>query len=90
VKRWILVLFAASGLVTGYADGQVVCSGVAKGDPRWQQIDGQYARIERATIANDAKQLFAVYTPDFEAHMLNGEVWSFKQSAAFPRPDSTR
>jgi hypothetical protein len=49
------------------------------GDPRWQQLDGQYARIERATVANNAQQLFAVYAHDFEAHMFSGEVWSFKR-----------
>lgn len=54
-----------------------------KGDARRQQLDGQYARMERATVANNAKQLFAVYAPDFEAHMANGEVWSFKQSASY-------
>jgi hypothetical protein len=56
---------------------------VPKGDPRWQQIDAQYARIERAMIAKDAKQLFAVYAPDFEAHTLDGEISSFKQSVAY-------
>jgi hypothetical protein len=56
---------------------------VASDDLRWQQLDAQYARIERATVANDAKQLFAVYAPDFEAHMANGEVGSFKQSANY-------
>ena len=54
-----------------------------KGDPRWQQIDAQYARIERAMIAKDAKQLFAVYAPDFVAHTLDGEISSFKQSVAY-------
>jgi hypothetical protein len=57
--------------------------GCGKGDPRWQQIDGQYARIERAMIANGAKLLFAVYAPDFEVHTLNGEVTSFKESVAY-------
>jgi hypothetical protein len=62
-------------LVPGIARGQA-CSAVPNGHPRWQQLDCQYARIERATVANDAKQLFAVYAPDFEAHMPNGEVWT--------------
>lgn len=34
-------------------------------------------------IAKDAKQLFAVYAPDFEARTLDGEVSSFKQSVAY-------
>ncbi|MBA0085580.1 MAG: hypothetical protein HRJ53_11340 [Acidobacteria bacterium Pan2503] len=63
MKRWIVVLSSACCFVSGYARGQSACSDVPKGDPRWQQIDGQYARIERAMIAKDAKQLFAVYTP---------------------------
>jgi len=83
VKRWIVVLFSACCFVSGYARGQSACSDVPKGDPRWQQIDGQYARIERAMIAKDAKQLFAVYAPGFEAHTLNGEISSLKQSVAY-------
>ena len=34
-------------------------------------------------IAKDAKQLFAVYAPDCEAHTLNGEISSFAQSVAY-------
>ena len=83
MKRCILALLCSCWLVTGYARGQDTCSDVPKGDPRWQRIDGQYAQIERAMIAKDAKQLFAVYAPDFEVHTLNGEVSSFKQSAAY-------
>lgn len=83
MKRWILVLLFASCLVPGDARAQGSCPGVPKDDPRWQQIDGQYAQIERAMIAKDTKQLFAVYSPDFEVHTLNGEVSSFKQSAAY-------
>jgi hypothetical protein len=59
------------------------CAPVSRGDARWQQLRGQYIRIELATVANDAKQLFALYVPGFEAHMFNGEVWSYKQSAAY-------
>lgn len=83
MKPWSLVLFSLC-LVPGLARAQSDCSEVARSDPRWQRIDGQYARIERAMIARDAKQLFAVYAPDFEAHNnLTGEVWSFKESAAY-------
>jgi hypothetical protein len=83
MKLGIVVLFLGSLFVPGYARGQEACTVVAKGDPRWQQLDRQYARIEQATIAKNPKQLFAVYAPDFEAHMLNGEVWSFKESASY-------
>jgi len=79
--RVIAGLFLCS-LFSAYARTEA-CSPVPKGDARWQQLDGQYARIERATIANDAMKLFAVYAPDFEAHMFNGEVWSFKKSADY-------
>ena len=34
-------------------------------------------------IAEDAKQLFAVYGPDFEARTLDCEVSSFKRSVAY-------
>ena len=83
MKRWIVVLLSASCFVSGPARGQSACSDVPRGDPKWQQIDAQYARIERAMVAKDAKQLFAVYAPDFEAHALNGEILSCKQSVAY-------
>ena len=83
MKRSVVVLLSASCFVSGYARGQGACLDVPKGDPRWQQIDAQYARVERAMIAKDAKQLFAVYAPDFEARTPDGEVSSFKQSVAY-------
>jgi len=83
MKPWLVGILWGLWLVPGIAYGQEVCSAVPKDDPRWQQLDSQYARIERATVANDAKQLFAVYAPDFESHMANGETWSFKKSADY-------
>jgi hypothetical protein len=81
--RFFSVVFLSGYLLfQGHAHAEV-CSPVAKPDTRWQQLDEQYARIERATVANSAKDLFAVYAPDFEAHMFNGEVWSFKKSASY-------
>jgi len=82
VKIRIVAILFTSFLLSGYSRAEV-CSIVAKEDARWQQLDGQYARIERATVAKDAKRLFAVYDPDFEAHMLNGQVWKFKDSASY-------
>lgn len=82
MKRFVSTALFTYVLLSGYAHAEV-CSPLPKGDARWQQLDGQYARIERAMVANNAKQLFAVYAPDFEAHQFNGEVWSFKQSASY-------
>ncbi len=82
MKPWIFAAVLAYWLFSANAHAEV-CSPLPKGSVRWQQLDGQYARIERAMIANDAKQLFAVYAPDFEAHQFNGEVWSLKQSASY-------
>ena len=82
MKRFVSTALFTYALLSGYAHAEV-CSPLPKGDARWQQLDGQYARIERAMVANNAKQLFAVYAPDFEAHQFNGEVWSFKQSASY-------
>lgn len=67
LKLWILVLFLGSLFVPGYARGQEICTDAAKGDPRWQQLDGHYARIERATIAKNPKELIAVYAPKFKS-----------------------
>lgn len=83
MKRSILILLSIFLPVAGHARGQGTCSAVPKDDPRWQQIDGQYARIERAMMTKDTKQLFAVYAPDFEAHNPNGKISTFKESAAY-------
>jgi hypothetical protein len=86
MKLWIMAFLSAICFLSGNARGETACSvKVPNGDPRWQQLDGQYARIERAMMANDEKQLFDVYAPDFEAHMKNGEVRSFKESAAYSK-----
>ncbi len=82
MKLGVLAALFINVLLLGHAHAEV-CSSLPKADVRWQQLDSQYARIERATVANNAKQLFAVYAPDFEAHQFNGEVWSFKQSASY-------
>jgi hypothetical protein len=82
MKCWILVGLAVVCVVVTEARAEA-CAPVPRGDTRWHQLRSQYIRIERATIANDAKQLFALYAPGFEAHMFNGQVWSFKQSAAY-------
>ena len=78
MKSCVFAVLSTYLLISGHACAQAY-SPMPNGDPRWQRLDGQYARIERATVANNAQQLFAVYAPDFEAHMFNGEVWSFKR-----------
>lgn len=82
MKRWLVVVLLGGVLLPGAVRGDD-CSAVPPGDPRWQRLDEQYARIERAMVASDTTQLFAVYAPDFEAHTPNGEVWSFQKSAAY-------
>jgi hypothetical protein len=83
MRLWILALSAGALLAYRYAGAQERCSAVPKSDPRREQLASQYVRIERATSAKDPRALFAVYAPDFEAHMMNGDVWSFKQSANY-------
>jgi hypothetical protein len=82
VKSCVFAVLSTCLLISGHACAHA-CSPMPNGDPRWQQLDGQYARIERATVANNAQQLFAVYAPDFEAHMFNGEVWCFKKTRTY-------
>lgn len=79
--RTLLLLVVTSLFLT--AAGQGACRVVGPGDPRWKALDAQYATIERATFLKDAKLLFSVYAPDFEAHQFNGEVWKLSQSAAY-------
>ena len=82
VKLQIYAAFFTYLLFSGHAHAET-CTPLPNGDARWQQLEGRYARIERATVANNAKQLFAVCAPDFEAHQFDGEVWSFKRSASY-------
>ena len=59
------------------------CKQVRQSDAAWREVDQQYAKLERAMLAKDAKALFALYAPDFEAHNFNGSVWKFSESAAY-------
>lgn len=59
------------------------CKELATASAEWRAVDQQYAKLERAMLAKDAKALFALYSPDFEAHNINGSVWKFKDSAAY-------
>jgi len=83
MKRWIVVILVASVCWPAPALAQSGCAAVPKGDGRWQRLDGQYAHIEHATFAKDAKEMFSVYAPDFEVHLLNGQVTHFKESANY-------
>jgi|SRR5271170_3240433 len=65
------------------APGFAECSSVAPDTGIWRDIDQQYSKIEHAMLARDAKALFSVYAPDFEAHNFDGSVWKFKDSAAY-------
>jgi hypothetical protein len=89
VKLWGFVALFTYFLLSGHALAGA-CSPLSKGDARWQQLDREYARIEQATVANNAKQLFAVYAPDFEAHQFNGEVFHSSSQRLIPPPDSIR
>ena len=82
MKPYIFAALFTYLLLSEHAHAEI-CSPLPKRDARWQQLDSQYARIELATVANNAKQLFAIYTPNFETHQFNCEVWSFKQSASY-------
>src|SRR5262249_463926 len=59
------------------------CRHLDSASAEWTALDRQYATIERAILSKDAKLLFSMYAPDFEAHQLNGQVWKFNESAAY-------
>ena len=83
MKRWVGVILFGSVCSPAPALAQNGCDAVPKGDARWQQLDAQYAHIEHAKFAKDAKEMFSVYAPDFEAHSLNGQVTHFNESANY-------
>lgn len=80
MRRWFLfpVVFLALG-----AEAVAECSAVTKEAETWRAIDRQYSVIEQSTLAKDAAALFSVYSPDFEAHNIDGSVWKFRDSADY-------
>ncbi len=50
MARRIVGLLLGPLFLPGKAGAQEVCSPVAKADPKWEQLDSQYVRIERATV----------------------------------------
>ena len=83
IQRGIALFVLETLAVICQAQHDPNCKPVPKSDREWNEIDMQYAKLERAMLDRDAKALFALYAPDFEAHMLNGQVWKFSQSAAY-------
>ena len=59
------------------------CGDVSKNNDLRAAIDHQYAVIEHATFVKDAKELYSVYSSDFEAVNIDGSVWKLKDSAAY-------
>jgi len=54
-----------------------------KSKPVRRALERQYAAIRRALIAKDLDAMMALRTPDFEAHLPNGQVWDFAASRAY-------
>ena len=78
--RWLFLTVVCCSLCV---EASAECSSQTRGAPAWRAIDRQYSVIERATFAKDAAALFSVYSPDFEAHNIDGSVWKFRDSAAY-------
>lgn len=53
--------------------------------PVWKAIDTQYGRLAEALRKKDLDTLFALYTPDYQVRMPNGEVWNREKSLAYQR-----
>ena len=75
--------FVLSLLLAMSASSVAKCRPLENADPLWSALDQRYKIIELATFQKDAKLLFSVYSPTFEAHQFNGQVWKFDQSAAY-------
>jgi hypothetical protein len=62
-------------------DGHAVVADKSK--PVRRALERQYAAIRRAHLAKDLDAMMALRTPDFEAHLPNGQVWDFAASRAY-------
>jgi len=78
-----IILIAVAAMLISPSARASECRTVPRDDARWAALDRRYAIIETGTFNRDPKLLFSVYSPDFEAHQFNGEVWKFSQSAAY-------
>ncbi len=56
-----------------------------KSHPVWKAIDAQYGKLAEAMRKKDFDALFALYTPDYQVKMSNGEVWNREKSLAYQR-----
>jgi tetratricopeptide (TPR) repeat protein len=56
-----------------------------KSHPIWKAIDAQYGKLAEAMRKKDFDALFALYTPDYQVKMPNGEVWNREKSLAYQR-----
>ncbi len=56
-----------------------------KSHPAWKAIDAQYGKLAEALRKKDLDTLFALYTPDYQVKMPNGEVWNREKSLAYQR-----
>ncbi len=53
--------------------------------PVWKEMDALYGRIAEAIRKKDYEALFALYAPDFQVKLLNGEIWGRDQTLGFLR-----
>jgi len=91
-KSMRIILIAAAAMIISPSARASECRTVPRDDARWEALDRRYAIIEAGTFNRDPKLLFSVYSPDFEAHQFNGEVWTFiyHQLRSFPSSASEK
>jgi tetratricopeptide (TPR) repeat protein len=88
---FFLVLCSISSNVTAQnttGNRNVKCDEVIirdKSHPVWKAIDAQYGKLAEALRKKDLDTLFALYTPDYQVKMPNGEVWNREKSLAYQR-----
>lgn len=88
---FFLVLYSVSSNVTAQnttGNRNVKCNEVIirdKSHPVWKAIDAQYGKLAEALRKKDLDTLFALYTPDYQVKMPNGEVWNREKSLAYQR-----
>ena len=89
----LAVLAAPTSLRAQQAVPRPRCAGAVISDTAnatWKQIDERYFTLADAIRSKDVDAIFALYTPDYQVAMPNGEVWSRERSLAYQRDGLAR
>lgn len=87
---FLVLCFVSSNVIAQnkIGNGNAKCDEVIVRDsshPVWRDLDALYGRIAEAVRKKDLDFLFALYTPDFQVKLPNGEISNRDQTLGFLR-----